>query len=173
MRKSGRLAGPAHSDLLLRTSAAGRHLLERCPRWEWNDCPPSAECADIGCETLVRRLWPDTGAAVPPSTHRRRPSDVKSALRAIGSHENWLVVLGDKVARATRKVPRTSVVPEVQSGTVAASSSTERSTVNSAREMTRASHFCVPSTSYAEQSFLKKLNETGHSPRNDVAGTIL
>jgi hypothetical protein len=136
-------------------------------------CLGRGKTMDIGYETLVRRLWPDTGAAVPPSTHRRRLNDVESALRAIGSHENWLVVLGDKVARATRKVPRTSVVPEVKSSTVAASSSTERSTVNTAREMTRASHFCVPSTSYAEQSFLKKLNETGHSPRNDVAGTIL
>ena len=160
--------------LSLRTPAQRvRHHLERCPRWEWNHCPPSAECADIGCETLVRRLWPDTGAAVPPSTHRRRLSDVKSALHAIGSHENWKVELGAKVTRATRKVPRTSAVPEVQSGTVEASSSTERATVNPAREMTRASHFSVSSTSYAEQSFLKKPSETGHSPRNDVAGTIL
>jgi len=84
-----------------------------------------------------------------------------------------MVELGAKVARTTRKVPRTSVMPKVQPSTVAASTSAGRSTVNPAREMTRASHFCVPSTSYAEQSFLKKLNETGHSPRNDVACTIL
>ena len=136
-------------------------------------CLGRGRTMDIGYETLVRRLWPDTGAAVPPSTHRRRLSDVKSALRAIGSHENWLVVLGDKVARATRKVPRTSVVTEVKSSTVAASSSTGRSTVNPAREMTRASHFCVPSTSYAELSFLRKPSKSGHAPRNDVASTIL
>ena len=136
-------------------------------------CLRRGNTMDIGYETLVRRLWPHTGTAVAPVTHRRRLSDVKSALRAIGSHENWKVELGAKVARVTRKVPRTSVVPEVQSGTVAVSSSTERSTFNPAREMTRASHFCVPSTSYAELSFLNKLNETGHSPRNDVAGTIL
>jgi len=65
-------------------------------------------------------MWPDTGDAVPPSTYRRRLSDVKSALHAIGSHEDLLVVLGDKVARATRKVPRTSVKHEVQLSTVAA-----------------------------------------------------
>ena len=111
------------------------------------------------------------GGAIEP--HRSRLSDVKSVLRAIGSHENWLVVLGAKLARVTRKAPPTSVMPGVQPSTVIASTSTERSTVNPAREMTKASHFCVPSTSFAEQSFLKKLNETGHSPRNDVAGTIL
>ena len=32
--------------LSLRTPAQGvRHRMERCPRWEWNHCPPSVECA--------------------------------------------------------------------------------------------------------------------------------
>ena len=32
----------------LRTPAQRvRHRMQRCPRWEWNHCPPLVECADL------------------------------------------------------------------------------------------------------------------------------
>lgn len=41
----------------LRTPAQRvRHRLERCPRWEWNHCPPSVECAN-GTFNVAEPTW--------------------------------------------------------------------------------------------------------------------
>ncbi|MBS0473831.1 MAG: replication C family protein [Proteobacteria bacterium] len=135
-------------------------------------CLRHGKTITIGYETLVKRLWPCQGSATPASTHRRRLSDVRSALRAIARLDHWAIELGTAMASVTRTMPRMPVVPE----TPLRASKTAPGTVPPgmpAREMTRTCHFRVPDASYVEHPFWPKPSRGGHLPRNDEAGTTL
>lgn len=109
----------------------------------------------IGYETLVERLWPSRGSSVPASTHRRRLSYVRSALRAVGRLENWRVELGTTTTSVLRTTAGNAAVRESVPGTGAVASTTVSSMNKPAREMTRVSHFGVQNASYTERPFWK------------------
>jgi hypothetical protein len=132
-------------------------------------CLRGGHTMSIGYERLVERLWPRDTTAVPPSTSRRRLSDVRSALRAIGGLGRWRVELGHTKANITRAVSSTPNPSPEQPMRVDARP--ETAPTASARQMTRRSHFALPSASYAEQPFWKKPTPDGHLPRNDEVGT--
>jgi hypothetical protein len=85
-----------------------------------------------------------------------------------GGLDAWKVDLGVDVASVTRTAfsvtaGRETMPDKSQAAAIAKDSPSKR-----VREMTRARHFGVPSTSYAEHPFLKKSSLAGHLPRNDV-----
>lgn len=126
----------------------------------------------IGLETLVERLWPSGKAIVPASTRRRRLSDVRAALRAIGRLERWDVELGTTDATVRRLVSRASA--EAVSKNALAVRAPEQRTVpgETVRDMTRPGHFAVQDASFGEQPFWEKLSTHNNLPRNDEGGTI-
>jgi hypothetical protein len=136
-------------------------------------CLGRGKTMKIGHEKLVERLWRHHDSEVPPGTHRRRLSDVRAALRAIGGLDAWKVELGVDVASVTRTVSSISVAREAKQDKVQAVARTKDSPERPVREMTRASHFGVPNSSYAEHPFWKKSSPAVHLSRNDVPGTTL
>lgn len=132
-------------------------------------CLGAGKTMCIGHETLVERLWPSTGATTPASTHRRRLSDVRSALRVIGRLDHWRVDQNPAGAKVTRTLPSAYAANQprpVQAGPV----EPQRS-ASPAREMTRASHFALPTASYVEQPFWQKMSPDKPLPRNDEDST--
>jgi hypothetical protein len=125
----------------------------------------------ISHQKLVERLWPNHGVEVPASTQRRRLSDVRSALQAIGRLEHWNVEIQTAKASVTRTLARMTVARQVKPQTDKTVTSSQVSQPQHAREMTRVSHFSVSNASYAEQPFWSKSSCEGHLPRNDEAGT--
>lgn len=136
-------------------------------------CLGRGKTMNIGHEKLVERLWPRRGTEVPASTHRRRLSDVRSALRAIGRLDHWQVELGATIASVTRTAPRAPSVPDAQQGQNRVACSAKSPSRVPAREMTRASLFALPDTSYAERPFWTNSSCAVHLPRNDEAGNTL
>ncbi|WP_083292826.1 replication protein C, IncQ-type [Hydrogenophaga sp. PML113] len=118
-------------------------------------CLGQGKTMAIGYATLVDRLWPGQGIHVPASTHRRRIADVKSALRSVGRLTHWEVSLGNSVANVVRVRAKPALAQTAERAKREASSTGKDSPVATAREMTRGSHFKVPSASYAEQPFWK------------------
>jgi hypothetical protein len=135
-------------------------------------CLGAGKTMPVGYQTLADRLWPLSGAAVPPGTRRRRLCDVRAALRAIGRLEGWRVELGAEVATVSRSLPR-AVAADDAAAAPARPPRAQPPGTPAAREMTRSGHFAVPEPSYGEQSYWQKLNRIKALPRNDEAGTTL
>jgi len=125
----------------------------------------------IGHETLVERLWPSVEGKVPAGTRRRRLSDVRAALRAIGRLERWTVELGSAVATVSRGLPKHGAAAPMQEGATVPNSKQRPAKEQPVRVMTRPRHFAVQDASYGEQPFWKKLSAHNDLPRNDEDGT--
>ena len=72
-----------------------RHRLERCPRWKWNHCPPSVECAFsdyAGKDLLPYWSWNH----VDPETAKKRLN-------------GYLKLRGDVVHRSRASLKSTSL----------------------------------------------------------------
>jgi hypothetical protein len=121
----------------------------------------------IGYETLVERLWPSRSGPTPASTHRRRLSDVRSALRAVGRLGNWRVELGTTTTTVTRTMTGQVTARESAPDINAVTSATKGSSKRPVREMTRVGHFGAPSMSYTERPFWKSFNADVNLPRYD------
>lgn len=131
-------------------------------------CLRGGHTMSIGYLTLVERLWPSP-AVVPPGTARRRLTDVRSALRAIGRLECWKVELAQTKATVVRALGGTSDRNPREAKEVGVAPKPAQGA--SAHQMTRPSHFAVPSASYSENSFWKNSSCDAHPPRNDETGT--
>lgn len=134
-------------------------------------CLGMGKTMTIRYETLVERLWPSNGVPTPANRHRRRVSDVKAALRAIGHLERWKVELETTRAQVTRILPSSSASNRAQADR--AEPHQLRKPASPAREMTRPSHFAIATSSYGEQPFWQKLSADKPLPRNDEARTTL
>jgi len=127
-------------------------------------CLGRGKTMSISYEKLVERLWPPQGNAVPASTHRRRLSDVRSALRAVGRLDHWKVELGAAVASVTRTVPRASSSGEAEAAQAKTLKSTDALPGRCAREMTTTRLFGVADASYTERPFWPKSSRAGQLP---------
>lgn len=119
-------------------------------------CLGRGKTMSIGYEKLVERLWPSKGSAVPASTHRRRLSDVRSALQAVGRLDDWKVELNTAVASVTRTVTRSTALGKAESAQAKALTCAKAPPGPSAREMTKPRLFGVADASYAERPFWPK-----------------
>lgn len=134
-------------------------------------CLGMGKSMSIGYETLVERLWPSNGTSATASKRKRRLSDVKSAVRAIGRLESWKVELELTKAEVTRRRP--SSVATNDTLAVKAAPTEPPRPASAAREMTSPGHFALSSSSYGEQPFWQKLRADKPLPRNDEARTTL
>ncbi len=125
----------------------------------------------IGHDTLVERLWPSGEAKVPAGTQRRRLSDVRAALRAIGRLERWEVALGATVATVRRIALKASAETASTDVLVPRTPERRRAADQPVRDMTRAGHFSIQDASIGEQPFWEKLNTRDDLSRNDEAST--
>lgn len=124
-------------------------------------CLGQGKSMAIGYFTLTERLWPSHGGPVPASTQRRRLSDVKAALRAIDRLGRWTVEQGVKTASVSRSPLGRLAEPSLHNAGGLDASATKPRAV---REMTRPSHFAVPTASYVEQPFWKNAPTDKHLP---------
>jgi|GEM_PF-2045867 len=134
-------------------------------------CLSLGKTMSIGPAALVQRLWPSGSVTVPASTQRRRLSDVRAALRAIGRLERWRVELGATAATVRRIVPKASAPVATREVTLPATPGRRTAAGQPVRDMTKPGHFTVPDSSYGEQPFWQKLSPHQHLPGNDDGGT--
>lgn len=131
-------------------------------------CVWQGKSLQIQVETVVRRLWPNPAKPAPSGTARHRRDEVKKALQAIGRLARWRVEFrpsgmvmvrrqgspsGSREASHHQPSPQTSAAPKA------------------VREMTGASHFALPSTSYGQRPFWANASTDKNLRRNDGAGS--
>lgn len=134
-------------------------------------CLGVGKTMSIGHETLVARLWPSGSGLTPASTQRRRLSDVRAALRAIGRLGRWRVESDATGASVTRIVPKPDARTPATEASLVPTVVPRPAAKPPVRDMTRAGHFVVSEASFGEQPFWKKLSARKHLPRNDEGRT--
>lgn len=171
-RLASALLAPDYAQVLLSERLRLRSQTAMLVHAFLSSCLRRGKTIKIGHETLVERLWPADGGEVPQGTKRRRLNDVRAALRAIGMLDAWRVNMGTRVASVHRASSNSAARDgDSENGQEA---SRANSPVNQGvREMTKGSHFGIPSSSYAEQPFWRNPSQVKRSPRNDEPGTTL
>lgn len=118
-------------------------------------CLRAGHTMSIGYGTLVERLWPSQAGVVASGTARRRMSDVRAALRAVGRLECWKVEVGPEKATLIRRVRGTA--DGNAKGDKEDHGVPKPAQPATARQMTRPRHFVVASASYSEHPFWEKV----------------
>jgi hypothetical protein len=155
-RLAAALLSPGYAQVLLSERLALPSNTAMLVHAFLSTCLGMGKSMSIGYETLVERLWPSSGTPATASKRKRRLSDVKSAVRAIGRLESWEVELEPTKAEVSRKQP--SRAATIDTLAVKAEPTEPPRPAPAAREMTRPGHFALSSSSYGEQPFWQKLS---------------
>ncbi len=133
-------------------------------------CVRRGNSLQIAVETLLPRLWPDPEGLVPPGTYRRRHSDVRLALTAVGKLADWSVEwVGTKaIVRRAGSASREASAPKM-----VPAQAVQPSTDADVRVMTFAGHDTPFSEEFRECAIQEKTPSIKHLPRNDMSGLFI
>ncbi|MBL0719739.1 replication C family protein [Piscinibacter sp. Jin2] len=170
-RLAAAILAPGYAQLFLSERLALRSQTAMLVHAFLSTCLGAGKTLSVGYGTLVDRLWPDTGEVVSPTTRKRRPQDVKAALKGISELQRWSVELGPAVAQVTRRSATSAPQPaQLRPSTGGRHQPPPTPGKPAAREMTSPGRFADPSSSYGGHPFWKRLNADKDLPRNDEVG---
>lgn len=118
-----------------------------------SSCLSPNRTMQIAFETLAERFWPMSSVPANPSTHRRRLSDIRAALRAIGRLDGWQVELKGAKATVHRRAAGDWAAGQSEQPVQGFERVRPSLRQDSARDMTSTGHFTAPDESYLERSF--------------------